>query len=73
VYAEGIMENVHGLLTALVCLVALLGVLRWIFGGARRYSAPRRSHAAGATAAWSHVEERRRDLASSGSWPIGTR
>jgi hypothetical protein len=66
------MENVHGLLTALVILVALLGVLHWIFGGARRCSAPGRSRAAGA-AAWSHVEERRRDLASSGSWPIGTR
>ena len=67
------MEKFHGLLTVLVCLAALLVVLRWIFGGARRYAAPGRSRAAGATAAWSHVEERRRDLASSGSWPIGTR
>lgn len=67
------MGNVHGLLTALAILVALLGVLRWIFGGARRPAAPGRSRAARATAAWSHVEERRRDLASSGSWPIGMR
>jgi hypothetical protein len=67
------MDNVHGLLTALVCLVALLVMLRWIFGGARRHTAFGRSRVAGATAAWSHVEERRRHLASSGSWPIGTR
>jgi hypothetical protein len=67
------MEYVHGLLTALVCLVALLGVLRWIFGGARRHTVSGRSRTARATAAWSHVEERRRDLASSGAWPIGTR
>jgi len=67
------MENVHGLLTVLVCLVALLVVLRWIYGGTRRHDAHGRSRAAGATAAWNHVEERRRDLTSSGSWPIGTR
>jgi hypothetical protein len=67
------MENVHGLLTALVCLVALLAVLRWIFGGARRHAAPGRSRATTASAAWSHVEERRRALATFGSWPIGTR
>lgn len=67
------MENVHGLLTVLMCLVALLVVLRWIFGGARRNDAHGRWRATVATAAWSHVEERRRDLASSGSWPIGTR
>lgn len=67
------MENVHGLLAALVFLVALLLVLRWIFGGTRRHDARGRSRAAGATAAWRHVEERRRDVASSGSWPIGTR
>jgi hypothetical protein len=73
VYAEGIMGNVHGLLTALAILVALLGVLRWIFGGARRRAAPGQSRAAGASATWSHVKERRRELDSAGSWPIGTR
>ncbi len=67
------MENVHGLLTVLVFLVALLGVLRWIFGGARRSTVPGRTRAAGAPAAWNHVEERRRDLASSGSWQIRLR
>jgi hypothetical protein len=54
------MENVHGLTTALVCLVALLVVPRWIFGSTRRHDAYGRSRATGATAVWSHVEERRR-------------
>jgi hypothetical protein len=67
------MENVPGLLTALVCLPALLVVPRWIFGGVRRSNASGRPCAARATATWSHVEERRRELASCGSWPIGTR
>jgi hypothetical protein len=62
------MEKFHGLLTVLMCLVALLVVLRWIFGGARRGDALGPSRAAGATAAWNHVEERRRDLVSTGSW-----
>ena len=62
------MENAHGLMTALAFLIALLVMLRWIFGGTRRHNAPGRSRAAGATAAWNHAGVRRRDLVWTGSW-----
>lgn len=70
------MENVQGLLAAAAGLVALLAVLRWIFGGERRRfgrggtRAPRTPRS---PAAWGHVHTRRRDLASTGSWQIRLR
>jgi hypothetical protein len=63
-------------LTAAAFLVALLAVLRWIFGGARRRVASGESRARrrpGSAAAWGHVEARRRDLASTGGWQIRIR
>jgi hypothetical protein len=69
------MENAQGLLTAAASLVALLALLRWIFGGARRRSGSRgpRARVRGPAATWTHVGTRRRDLASTGSWQIRIR
>lgn len=67
------MGNGLGLLLGLALALALLVVLRWIAGGRRRASGPRRPRAAPTNGAWSHVGARRRDLASTGSWDVRLR
>lgn len=69
------MENVHGLLTALMFCVALLVLLRWIVGGARPHAGSRapRARVPESAEAWRHVETRRRDLASTGNWQVRIR